>query len=121
MRRLSGSESETKARADVIKGSGRTLLKNPEDLTDRQVRTLAVIQRESPELWCTYNLKKHFRDVFKSPRRRDHGEVSRLVNVVGSAMQDTGGGCRTGGASGNEETRFSERSSWESLTRMSGR
>ena len=43
------------------------MLKNPEDLTDKQARTLAAIERESPRLWRAYNIKERFRDVFKSP------------------------------------------------------
>ena len=54
-------------RADAIKGSRFALLKNPEDLMERQERTLAAIERENPKLWRTYNLKERFRDVFKSP------------------------------------------------------
>lgn len=60
-------ELEAKARADAIKGSRYALLKNPEDLTERQERTLAAIEREDPELWRAYNLKERFREVFRSP------------------------------------------------------
>lgn len=56
-----------RAKARAVKDSRYALLKNPEDLTERQERTLAAIERESPELWRAYNLKERFRDVFKSP------------------------------------------------------
>lgn len=60
-------ELAAKAAADAIKGSRYALLKNPEDLTDKQARTLAAIERESPALWRAYNIKERFRDVLKAP------------------------------------------------------
>ena len=55
------------ANAGAVKGSRYAVLKNPEDLTEGQARTLAAIERESPRLWRAYNIKERFRDVFKSP------------------------------------------------------
>jgi len=53
--------------AGAVKGSRYAVLKNPEDLTEKQARTLAAVERESPRLWRAYNLKERFRDVFRSP------------------------------------------------------
>lgn len=62
-------ELAAKKRADAVKGSTYALLKNPEDLTEGQARTLAAIEREDGELWRAYNIKERFRDVFKSASR----------------------------------------------------
>lgn len=60
-------EVEARRSADAVKGSRYALLKNPEDLTGGQARTLEAIGRENPALWRAYNIKERFRDVFKSP------------------------------------------------------
>ena len=60
-------ELEAKRAAGAVRGSRYAVLKNPEDLTEGQARTLAAIERESPRLWRAYNIKERFRDVFKSP------------------------------------------------------
>lgn len=52
--------------AKAIKGSRYALLKNPEDLTERQERTLARVAREDKRLYGAYMLKERLRDVFKS-------------------------------------------------------
>ena len=62
-------ELAAKARADAVRGSTYALLKNPEDLTEGQARTLEAIAREDGGLWRAYNLKERFRDVFKSETR----------------------------------------------------
>ena len=60
-------ELDARRRADAVKGSRYAVLKNPEDLTDKQARTLAAVERETPRLWRAYNIKERFRDVFKAP------------------------------------------------------
>lgn len=42
----------------------RALLKNPEDLTDRQAETLQAIRRNGGALWRTYRLKEALRAIF---------------------------------------------------------
>lgn len=50
--------------AKKFKGARWALLKNPEDLTDRQAATLAQIRRHGGALWRAYRLKEAFRAIF---------------------------------------------------------
>lgn len=50
--------------AKKFKGARWALLKNPEDLTDRQAETLAAIRRTGGEMWRAYRLKEALRAVF---------------------------------------------------------
>ncbi len=50
--------------ARKFKGARWALLKNPEDLTDTQARTLAGIRRHGGALWRAYQRKEELRAVF---------------------------------------------------------
>jgi len=50
--------------ARKFKGARWALLKNPEDLTDRQVETLNQIRRNGGEMWRAYRLKEALRAIF---------------------------------------------------------
>lgn len=50
--------------AKRFKGARWALLKNPEDLTDRQAATLAAIRRNGAADWRAYRLKEALRSVF---------------------------------------------------------
>ncbi|MGA7270030.1 MAG: ISL3 family transposase [Acidimicrobiia bacterium] len=50
--------------AKKFKGGRWALLKNPEDLTDRQAATLAEIKRHGGALWRAYQRKEELRAVF---------------------------------------------------------
>jgi len=47
-----------------FKGARWALMKNPEDLTDRQAVTLTAIRRHGGELWRAYQRKEELRAVF---------------------------------------------------------
>jgi len=47
-----------------FKGARWALMKNPEDLTDRQATTLTAIRRHGGELWRAYQRKEELRAVF---------------------------------------------------------
>ena len=47
-----------------FKGSRWALLKNPEDLTDRQAAQLAKIKRNRGRTWRAYEMKEQFRAIF---------------------------------------------------------
>ena len=47
-----------------FKGARWALMKNPEDLTDRQAQTLTAIRRHGGELWRAYQRKEELRAVF---------------------------------------------------------
>ena len=47
-----------------FKGSRWALLKNPEDLTDRQAAQLAKIKRNRGGIWRAYEMKEQFRAIF---------------------------------------------------------
>ena len=57
---------EGKAAAKGVKGSKYPLLKNPEDLTERQAASLAAIARSDKRLYRGYLLKEGLRDVYKA-------------------------------------------------------
>lgn len=50
--------------AKAFKGSRWALLKNPEDLTDRQAVQLAKIKRSRGGIWRGYEMKEQFRAIF---------------------------------------------------------
>jgi transposase len=50
--------------AKTFKGSRWALLKNPEDLTDRQAAQLARIRRTRGGIWRAYEMNEQFRAVF---------------------------------------------------------
>jgi transposase len=50
--------------ARKFKGARWALLKNPEDLTDRQAVTLAAIRRHGGALWRAYQRKEELRAIF---------------------------------------------------------
>lgn len=50
--------------AKAFKGSRWCLLKNPEDLTDRQAAQLARIRRTRGGIWRAYEMKEQFRAIF---------------------------------------------------------
>jgi transposase len=50
--------------ARKFKGARWALLKNPEDLTDRQAATLAAIRRHGGALWRAYQRKEELRAIF---------------------------------------------------------
>ena len=61
-----------KKAAREIKGSRLSLLKNPEDLTDRQAASLDAVARSDKRLYRGYLLKEGLRDVYKAA---DAGEA----------------------------------------------
>lgn len=50
--------------AKAFKGARWALLKNPEDLTDRQAEQLAKIKRTRGGIWRAYEMKEQFRAIF---------------------------------------------------------
>jgi transposase len=50
--------------AKDFKGSRWALLKNPEDLTDRQAEQLTRIRRNKGGIWRAYEMKEQFRAIF---------------------------------------------------------
>jgi len=50
--------------AKNFKGARWALLKNPEDLTDRQAEQLAKIKRTRGGIWRAYEMKEQFRAIF---------------------------------------------------------
>lgn len=59
-------EEKPESKADAIKGSRYSLLKNPEDLTESQAIKLERVARENKPLYRAYLLKERLRDVFKA-------------------------------------------------------
>lgn len=53
-----------KTTARKFKGARWALLKNPEDLTDRQTESLTQIRRSGGKLWRAYQLKEALRAIF---------------------------------------------------------
>jgi transposase len=58
-----------------FKGSRWALLKNPEDLTDRQADQLARIRRNKGGIWRAYEMKEQFRAIFAGDLTRDEAAV----------------------------------------------
>jgi transposase len=64
--------------AKDFKGSRWALLKNPDDLTDRQAAQLARIRRSRGGIWRAYEMKEQFRAVFAGDLSRD--QAARLLD-----------------------------------------
>ncbi|MGH9260908.1 MAG: ISL3 family transposase, partial [Acidimicrobiales bacterium] len=58
-----------------FKGARWALLKNPEDLTDRQAAQLARIRRTRGGIWRAYEMKEQFRALFAGDLDRDEAAV----------------------------------------------
>jgi transposase len=62
--------------AKGFKGARWALLKNPEDLTDRQADQLARIRRNRGGIWRAYEMKEQYRAIFAGDLDRDQaGEL----------------------------------------------
>lgn len=61
--------------ARAVKGSRYALLKNPEDLTERQSGALASVSRAGGALWRGYLLKEGIRAVFRSATAAEASEA----------------------------------------------
>lgn len=59
--------SGQKATADTVKGTRWALLKNPENLTGNQKRTLSSLQADNGQLYRAYLLKEQLRLLLKLP------------------------------------------------------
>ncbi len=65
--------------AKKFKGARWALLKNPEDLTDRQAQTLAAIRRNGGALWRAYQRKEELRAIFAADDLTDN-EVADMLD-----------------------------------------
>jgi transposase len=61
--------------AKDFKGARWALLKNPEDLTDRQAAQLARIRRNRGGIWRAYEMKEQFRAILAGDLSRDDAAV----------------------------------------------
>ena len=61
--------------AKDFKGARWALLKNPEDLTDRQADQLARIRRTRGGIWRAYEMKEQFRAIFAGDLDRDQASL----------------------------------------------
>ncbi|HXH59561.1 ISL3 family transposase [Iamia sp.] len=61
--------------AKDFKGARWALLKNPEDLTDRQAAQLAKLRRNRGGIWRAYEMKEQFRAIFAGDLTRDQAAV----------------------------------------------
>ena len=61
-----------------FKGARWALLKNPEDLTDRQADQLARIRRNRGGIWRAYEMKEQFRAILAGDLTRD--EAAKLLD-----------------------------------------
>lgn len=61
--------------AKDFKGARWALLKNPEDLTDRQATQLARIRRNRGGIWRAYEMKEQFRAIFAGDLTRGEAAV----------------------------------------------
>lgn len=66
-------EGPVPSKAKAVKNSRFSLLKNPDNLTDRQTETLECIAREDKRLYRAYLLKERLRDVFKTQSGEEAG------------------------------------------------
>ena len=71
-------ESTDAATARKFKGARWALLRNPDDLSDRQHDTLAALRRAGGAVWRAYQLKEALRGVFDPALR--HTDVSVLLD-----------------------------------------
>jgi transposase len=65
--------------ATVVKNSRWALLKNPENLTDKQAVTLRLIELEDPALHRAYLLKESLRLIFQMAHRDAVVELARWI------------------------------------------
>lgn len=72
--------------AHKFKGARWALLKNPEDLTDRQAITLANIRRNAGALWRAYQRKEELRAIFAGDDLTDV-EVAGILDRWCSRVQ----------------------------------
>jgi len=72
--------------AHKFKGARWALLKNPEDLTDRQAQTLANIRRNAGALWRAYQRKEELRAIFAGDDLTDV-EVADMLDRWCSRVQ----------------------------------
>ena len=68
-------EEQKPSKADAVKGSRYPLLKNPEDLSKKQMIVLERVAREDRRLYKTYLLKERLRDVFKAVDAQEAREI----------------------------------------------
>jgi len=61
--------------AKDFKGARWALLKNPEDLTERQATQLAGLKRTKGGIWRAYEMKEQFRAIFAGDLTRDQAAV----------------------------------------------
>lgn len=61
--------------AKDFKGSRWALLKNPEDLTERQAAKLASLKRTRGGIWRAYEMKEQFRAIFAGDLNREQAAV----------------------------------------------
>lgn len=61
--------------AKDFKGARWALLKNPDDLTDRQAVKLAKLKRTRGGIWRAYEMKEQFRAIFAGDLTRDQAAV----------------------------------------------
>ena len=61
--------------AKDFKGARWALLKNPEDLTERQATQLASLKRTKGGIWRAYEMKEQFRAIFAGDLTRDQAAV----------------------------------------------
>jgi transposase len=64
--------------AKDLKGARWALLKNPEDLTERQAEQLAKIKRNRGGIWRAYEMKEQYRAIFAGDLTRD--EAAELLD-----------------------------------------
>lgn len=64
--------------ARKFKGARWALMKNPEDLTDRQAETLRAIKRHGGALWRAYQRKEELRAIFAGDL--DEHEVAEMLD-----------------------------------------
>jgi transposase len=91
--RLTQMRRAIQARADeatreVLKGSRWTLVKNRDELTEKEALKLAQVLAACPELRTLYLLKEEFRLIFEKVRDRD--QAARFLRVWIYKAQRTG-------------------------------
>jgi transposase len=71
-------KAEREANLEVLNGSKYVLLKNKEDLNERQKEKLTEINQISSKLAAMYRLKEEFRDIFESSENWAEGTLRLL-------------------------------------------
>lgn len=69
-----------KKQAESVKGSRFSLLKNPENLTERQQVTLDCVQKENRRLYRAYRLKEGLREIFRLPAKKVASQLDRWLS-----------------------------------------